>query len=144
MSFLNCKFPHPTSTPFVPPRETIFTIRLRHLCLNVLSKPPWTAGFTIWNAGRAGKRFFKSLPEEYRNRVRYFCDVDANKIGKEFRNYDPVLRKEISPPVPIISYREARPPMIICVKLNLTNGAFEENLRRLNQLEEGIDYILFP
>lgn len=75
--------------------------------------------------------------------MKAFCDVDVNKVGKSYRHYDPHLRKEVSAPVPIISYKEARPPLIICMKLNLTNGDFEENLNSLN-LVEGMDYILFP
>ena len=124
-------------------RQTIFTIRLQHLLVNVLSRPPWSEGFTIWNAGKAGKHFFKSLPESHRHLVKSFCDVDVNKVGKFYRHYDPQLRKEVSPPVPIISFRDAQPPLIVCMKLNLTQGQFEENLNSLN-LVEGMDYILFP
>lgn len=128
---------------FFPFSSTIFTIRLNHLLSNVLNQPPWSSGFTIWNAGKAGKLFFKSLPETHRPLVRAFCDVDVNKIGKSFHHYDPQLRRDVSPPVPIISYRDAKPPLIICMKLNLTNGEFEENLKSLN-LVEGMDYVLFP
>lgn len=69
--------------------------------------------------------------------------MDINKVGKSYRHYDPELRKEVSAPVPIVNFKDAQPPIIICMKLNLTNGAFEENLKSLN-LVEGMDYILFP
>lgn len=124
-------------------RSTIFEIRLQHLLKNVLNRPPWSSGFTIWNAGKAGKQFFKSLPSSHRSLVKAFCDVDVKKVGKSYRQYDPKLRKEVSAPVPIISYKVAQPPLIICMKLNLTNGDFEKNLKSLN-LVEGMHYILFP
>lgn len=126
-----------------PSRSTIFSIRLEHLLKNVLNHPPWSSGFTIWNAGKAGKHFFKSLPDTHRHLMKCFCDVDAKKVGQTYRQFDPHQRREVSPPVPIISFRDASPPIIICVKLNLTNGVFEDNLKGLN-LIEGKDYILFP
>jgi glycosyltransferase involved in cell wall biosynthesis len=39
-----------------------------------------TGGFVIWGAGRDGKDFFKSLPDEIKLSVRCFVDVDEKKI----------------------------------------------------------------
>ncbi len=38
-------------------------------------------GFVIWGAGRDGKEFFKSLPDEMKHHVRCFVDVDEKKIN---------------------------------------------------------------
>nr|XP_036853540.1 UDP-GlcNAc:betaGal beta-1,3-N-acetylglucosaminyltransferase-like protein 1 isoform X15 [Manis javanica] len=46
------------------------------------------------------------------------------------------------PRVPILHFRAARPPFVICVKLDLTGGAFEDNLKSLG-LQEGRDFIHF-
>lgn len=102
----------------------------------------FAGGFTIWNAGKLGKLFYRSLPPALRAKVKCFCDVDRNKIGRSYRHYDPVLRRETAPPIPVIDFRDATAPLIICMKLGLTDGQFEANLASLN-LSEGKDYVLF-
>ncbi|XP_062825448.1 UDP-GlcNAc:betaGal beta-1,3-N-acetylglucosaminyltransferase-like protein 1 [Anolis carolinensis] len=70
-----------------------------------------------------------------------FCDVDKNKIAKRFYTYED--SKEIPKPrIPVLHFRDASPPFIICVKLDLTGGQFEENLNLL-ELKEGVDYYHF-
>ncbi|XP_015415425.1 PREDICTED: UDP-GlcNAc:betaGal beta-1,3-N-acetylglucosaminyltransferase-like protein 1 [Myotis davidii] len=70
-----------------------------------------------------------------------FCDVDENKIKKGFYCYEDSQEKP-KPRVPILHFRAARPPFVICVKLDLTGGAFEDNLRSLH-LQEGQDFLHF-
>lgn len=72
--------------------------------------------FTIWNAGKQGRQFYNSLDEHNQKKVVALCDVDKNKIGKKYEPFDAVDRK-IGRPVPIISYKEAQPPFVICVKI---------------------------
>ncbi|XP_013921310.1 PREDICTED: UDP-GlcNAc:betaGal beta-1,3-N-acetylglucosaminyltransferase-like protein 1 isoform X2 [Thamnophis sirtalis] len=118
--------------------ETIWTHRVLFLEERILSN--WTS-FTIWNAGKQGRKLFRSLSPANQNKVTAFCDVDKNKITKGFYTYEE--SKETSKPrIPILHFKEASPPLIICVKLDLTDGQFEENLSLLN-LKEGVDYYHF-
>jgi ribonuclease P protein subunit RPP14 len=50
--------------------------------------------FSIWNAGKQGKRFFKSLSAENQKKVIAFCDVDKNKLAHGFCEFfDPSSRR---------------------------------------------------
>ncbi|XP_055971242.1 UDP-GlcNAc:betaGal beta-1,3-N-acetylglucosaminyltransferase-like protein 1 isoform X2 [Sorex fumeus] len=117
---------------------TIWIHRVRFLEEQVL--PHWKA-FTIWNAGKQGRRLYRSLTAESRNKVATFCDVDENKIKKGFYCYEDSQERP-KPRVPILHFRAARPPFVICVKLDLTGGAFEDNLKSLH-LQEGLDFVHF-
>lgn len=133
---------HMEATSFSVKSETIDTIRLDHLVKNELkSNNVWESGFMIWNAGRQGRKFYRALPEELQKRVTAFCDVDLKLIGTTFNHYEPKLRKTLRK-VPIISYTELKTPVIICMKLDLTDGEFEKNLESM-RLVEGRNYILF-
>uniref|UniRef100_A0A8C5SD63 Uncharacterized protein n=1 Tax=Laticauda laticaudata TaxID=8630 RepID=A0A8C5SD63_LATLA len=93
--------------------ETIWTHRVLFLEERILSN--WTS-FTIWNAGKQGRKLFRSLSPANQNKVTAFCDVDKNKIAKGFYIYEE--SKETSKPrIPILHFKEASPPLIICVKL---------------------------
>lgn len=129
---------HETSATFSVTSEEIDKIRLEHLEKNVLSK---LSAFTIWNAGKSGKKFFRSLSSESQGKVKAFCDVDDKKIDKGFYTYE-YSKSKVKPKIPIMHFKQATPPLIICVKLDLTEGKFEENLASLN-LEEGTDYFIF-
>nr|XP_023507450.1 UDP-GlcNAc:betaGal beta-1,3-N-acetylglucosaminyltransferase-like protein 1 isoform X1 [Equus caballus] len=94
-------------------RTTIWTHRVRFLEERAL--PHWAA-FTIWNAGRQGRRLYRSLTAESRRKVVAFCDVDENKIKKGFYSYEDSEERP-KPRVPILHFRAARPPFVICVKL---------------------------
>lgn len=72
--------------------------------------------FTIWNAGKQGRKFYKSLSEENQNKVKAFCDVDKHKIGKKYNHYDTINRK-ILKEIDIVHFKDADPPYVICVKL---------------------------
>lgn len=132
---------HENATTFSIHEDTIWNIRLEHLIENVLKQWP---KFTIWNAGKQGRKFYRSLPFELQDRVLAMCDVDTKKIGKQYQPYYPEdqTRSRSSRSIPILDYQNSKPPFVICIKLDLTAGNFENNLASLN-LVEGKDYIIF-
>ena len=131
---------HEDCATFSVHQSTIWDLRIEHLQKNVLSK--WS-NFTIWNAGKQGRRFYRSLNEVNRNKVTSLCDVDEKKIRKGFYTCE-LIKDDVGKPlcVPIIHFTTAKPPFIICIKLDLTHGCFEKNLISL-QLQEGVDYFHF-
>ncbi|KAM5305973.1 queuosine-tRNA galactosyltransferase isoform 3-T5 [Glossophaga mutica] len=129
---------HPGAATHSVLEATIWTHRVHFLEERAL--PHW-ATFTIWNAGRQGRRLYRSLTAGAQRKVVAFCDVDENKIRKGFYCYEDSLERP-KPRVPILHFRAARPPFVICVKLDLTGGAFEDNLRSLH-LQEGRDFLHF-
>nr|XP_044600263.1 UDP-GlcNAc:betaGal beta-1,3-N-acetylglucosaminyltransferase-like protein 1 isoform X9 [Equus asinus] len=104
---------HPKAATHSVLETTIWTHRVRFLEERAL--PHWAA-FTIWNAGRQGRRLYRSLTAESRRKVVAFCDVDENKIKKGFYSYEDSEERP-KPRVPILHFRAARPPFVICVKL---------------------------
>uniref|UniRef100_A0A7S4EW01 Glycosyltransferase 2-like domain-containing protein n=1 Tax=Chrysotila carterae TaxID=13221 RepID=A0A7S4EW01_CHRCT len=90
--------------------------------------------FSIWGAGRDGRALFKALSPEARRKVSCFCDVDECKVGTKYQYY------EYS--VPVIHWRNVNRPLITCVALDRTDGAFEANLASLG-LREGADFFYF-
>ncbi|TKR92613.1 hypothetical protein L596_007235 [Steinernema carpocapsae] len=130
---------HPNCATFSVTENSIWNMRILELQRCVLSK--WDR-FTIWNAGKQGKKFYKSLSLENRAKVSALCDVDSSKIrhGK-YEIYDERERKIVDC-VPIISQKDAVPPVIVCVKLDLTDGGFENLLKEKNWTE-GVDYFHF-
>lgn len=129
---------HPQATTHSIHRDTIWKIRLQALEEDVISK--WQQ-FTIWSAGKQGRKFYRSLKAENKKKVINFCDVDVKKIEKGIYIYEE--SEEVPKPrIPIVHFSEAKPPFIICVKLDLTGGGLEENLSSLN-LKEGEDYFHF-
>ncbi|XP_048510433.1 UDP-GlcNAc:betaGal beta-1,3-N-acetylglucosaminyltransferase-like protein 1 [Athalia rosae] len=129
---------HPRATTFSISENTIWDLRIARLQDRVL--PLWSK-LTIWNAGKQGRKLFRSLSQENKNKVVAFCDVDRRKIGQNYVSYEPTLKKT-ERPIPIIHFTEACPPFIICVKLDMTNGEFEGNLQSL-ALTEGRDFVHF-
>ncbi|XP_030751484.1 UDP-GlcNAc:betaGal beta-1,3-N-acetylglucosaminyltransferase-like protein 1 [Sitophilus oryzae] len=129
---------HPNQTTFSIDEETIWNLRLERLEKVILANWP---KFTIWNAGKQGRKFYNSLSNENREKVLAFCDVDLNKIGKKYTAFDAIERK-FKHEVDIIHFRNAIPPFVICIKIDLTEGVFEKNLKTLN-LKEGTDYVMF-
>uniref|UniRef100_UPI00398F1666 queuosine-tRNA galactosyltransferase isoform X1 n=1 Tax=Pristiophorus japonicus TaxID=55135 RepID=UPI00398F1666 len=118
--------------------ETIWKNRVRFLEERVLNR--WSS-FTIWNAGKQGRKLYRSLSAANQKKIVSFCDVDQSKIAKGFYMYQESKDKP-KPQIPICHFTEAKPPFIICVKLDLTGGGFEENLSSL-KLKEGVDYYHF-
>nr|XP_021576911.2 UDP-GlcNAc:betaGal beta-1,3-N-acetylglucosaminyltransferase-like protein 1 isoform X1 [Ictidomys tridecemlineatus] len=103
------------SQPWPPllPRTTIWTHRV--CFLEEWALPQWTS-FTIWNAGKQGRRLYRSLTAASRCKVVAFCDVDENKIRKGFYCYEEAQERP-KPRVPVLHFRAARPPFVLCVKL---------------------------
>ncbi|XP_068622696.1 queuosine-tRNA galactosyltransferase-like [Battus philenor] len=129
---------HACATTFTISKKVIQSIQLQRLEGNVLLH--WKQ-FTVWNAGKNGRKFVRSLSLKNLNKVIGFCDVDKKKIGRTIELYCPQQRK-VKVKLPVVHFSEAKLPLIICVKLDLTNGEFEKNLKSLN-LTEGKDYFLF-
>ncbi|KAK3922434.1 UDP-GlcNAc:betaGal beta-1,3-N-acetylglucosaminyltransferase-like protein 1, partial [Frankliniella fusca] len=132
---------HQNAMTFSIHEDTIWNIRIQRLIDNELQKWP---SFTIWNAGKQGRRFYRSLPPLLQDKVVAMCDIDQKKIGRRYQPYfpDDPKRTKTTRPIPIIGFQEASPPFVICIKLDLTDGEFEKNLASL-RLMEGEDYVLF-
>lgn len=118
--------------------ETIWNHRVKFLEERVLDH--WTY-FTIWNAGKQGRKLYRSLSLANQKKVLAFCDVDEKKIKRGVYTHEESKEKP-KPKIPIKHFRDATPPFIICVKLDLTGGGFEDNLNSLS-LKEGKDYYHF-
>lgn len=129
---------HPGATTFSIHEDTIWKIRMEYIQKQVLDK--WES-FTIWNAGKQGKKFYRNLSTANQKKVAAFCDVDPKKIKCGAYVYHE-SKEKIKPTVPIVHFKSAKPPFIICMKLDLTGGEFEKNLASLN-LEEGVDFFHF-
>lgn len=129
---------HPGATTFSIHEDTIWKIRMEYIQIQVVDK--WES-FTIWNAGKQGKKFYRNLSTANQKKVAAFCDVDPKKIKCGAYIYHE-SKEKIKPTVPIVHFKSAKPPFIICMKLDLTGGEFEKNLASLN-LEEGVDFFHF-
>lgn len=129
---------HPGATTFSIHEDTIWKIRMEYIQKQVLVK--WES-FTIWNAGKQGKKFYRNLSPTNQRKVAAFCDVDPKKIKCGAYIYHE-SKEKIKPTVPIVHFQSAKPPFIICMKLDLTGGEFEKNLASLN-LKEGVDFFHF-
>ncbi|CAK0801475.1 unnamed protein product [Prorocentrum cordatum] len=118
--------------------EAIWSLRVAELQGSLLDGLP---SFSIWSAGRDGKRLYRSLStanqDSTQSRVVAFLDVDAGKLAAGL-----YYNRERKLHVPIVEWRFASDaryqPAVICVKLGLHDG-FEENLASL-QLREGEQY----
>uniref|UniRef100_W5N9B8 UDP-GlcNAc:betaGal beta-1,3-N-acetylglucosaminyltransferase-like 1 n=1 Tax=Lepisosteus oculatus TaxID=7918 RepID=W5N9B8_LEPOC len=119
-------------------RETIWSHRVVFLQERILCQ--WDS-FTIWNAGKQGRKLYRSLSPANQSKVIAFCDVDESKIKKGYYTYED-SKERPKPRIPVKHFRDASPPFIICVKLDMTGGVLEDNLRSLN-LKEGLDYYHF-
>nr|XP_022317054.1 UDP-GlcNAc:betaGal beta-1,3-N-acetylglucosaminyltransferase-like protein 1 isoform X1 [Crassostrea virginica] len=129
---------HPGATTFSIHEDTIWKIRMEHIQKQVIDQ--WET-FTIWNAGKQGKKFYRFLTTTNQKKVSAFCDVDPKKIKCGAYVYHE-SKEKIKPMVPIVHFKSAKPPFIICMKLDLTAGEFEKNLASLN-LREGVDFFHF-
>lgn len=129
---------HPECTTFSISEDTIWDLRLERFECKILAH--WSH-LTIWNAGKKGRKFYRSLTPENKKKVIAFCDVDVKKIQKGIYIYEE--SKEVPKPrIPIIHFHKAKPPIVLCMKMDLTRGNFEENLASL-KLKENIDYHYF-
>ncbi|XP_075896097.1 queuosine-tRNA galactosyltransferase [Nelusetta ayraudi] len=129
---------HETAATHSVTEETIWRLRVNFLQERLLSQ--WES-FTIWNAGKQGRKLYRCLSATNQKKVRAFCDVDQNKIQKGFYTYEE-SKERPKPRVPVVHYAAAAPPLVVCVKLDMTDGALEKNLDSLH-LREGTDYVHF-
>ncbi|GAB6027259.1 UDP-GlcNAc:betaGal beta-1,3-N-acetylglucosaminyltransferase-like protein 1 [Chamberlinius hualienensis] len=129
---------HQQATTFTIHEDVIWKLRINRLEDKVLSK--WNS-FTIWNAGKQGRKFYRCLTKESRKKVVAFCDLDQKKIDQGVYVFQ-LSKEKVHPRVPIVHFRQAESPFILCMKLGLTNGHFEDNLNSLG-LKEGVDYYHF-
>ncbi|XP_028828211.1 queuosine-tRNA galactosyltransferase isoform X1 [Denticeps clupeoides] len=126
---------HPNAATHSVLEETIWGLRVNFLQERVLGQ--WES-FTIWNAGKQGRRLYRSLSSTNQKKVMAFCDVDENKIKKGFYTYEE-SKERPKPRIPVLHFKESSPPYIVCVKLDMTGGVLECNLHSLH-LKEGVDY----
>jgi hypothetical protein len=129
---------HVGSVTFSVLESSIWDLRVKKLQERVLCN--WDT-FTIWNAGKQGRRLYRSLNDANRRKVIAFCDVHDQKIARGTYTYEESTARP-KPQVPVVHFSRAQPPFIVCVKLDLTGGDFEQNLASLN-LREGVDYFHF-
>lgn len=94
-------------------RYIIWNLRVERLERVILEK--WKK-FTIWNAGKQGRKLYNCLTQRNKNKVEAFCDVDINKINQKYIHYDPITRKT-EKAIDIVHFREANSPFVICVKM---------------------------
>eukprot|EP00808_Paulinella_micropora_P021791 g56477.t1 len=118
-------------------RVLLLKLRVQHLQQSLLSKDPRWARFSIWGAGRDGRRVFSELSQEFSDRVVQFLDVDPKKVGTFY------VDQRNNRKVPIIHFSDFQGahPLLLCVA-TARDGRFEQNLSSLN-LREGVDYIHF-
>eukprot|EP00241_Pyramimonas_parkeae_P005522 CAMPEP_0114236750 /NCGR_PEP_ID=MMETSP0058-20121206/7015_1 /TAXON_ID=36894 /ORGANISM="Pyramimonas parkeae, CCMP726" /LENGTH=346 /DNA_ID=CAMNT_0001348729 /DNA_START=155 /DNA_END=1196 /DNA_ORIENTATION=- len=89
------------------------------------------------SGGKEGKRLYRSLCPASQEKVLAFCDVDQSKLARGEFHAHPSKRR-----IPILHFKAAKPPLLLCVKGDLTGGEFESNVGSLN-LREGFDYLHF-
>ncbi|CBY15878.1 unnamed protein product, partial [Oikopleura dioica] len=115
--------------------KSIWTMRLDYLEKHYLSR--WKS-FTIWSAGKQGRRLFRDLATASQEKVIAFCDVDEKKIETCIKE----TTKRPKPKIPIIHFSQAVPPLVIALKTDLHEGGLEKNIDSLGLLE-GVDYVHF-
>ncbi|XP_074121120.1 queuosine-tRNA galactosyltransferase isoform X2 [Sminthopsis crassicaudata] len=76
---------HPYAATHSVLESTIWQHRVQFLEERALQH--WTS-FTIWNAGKQGRKLYRSLSSINQKKVVAFCDVDENKIKKGFYSYE--------------------------------------------------------
>uniref|UniRef100_A0AC35TUC2 Glyco_trans_2-like domain-containing protein n=1 Tax=Rhabditophanes sp. KR3021 TaxID=114890 RepID=A0AC35TUC2_9BILA len=142
-----CKIPetlvvyryHENCTTFKVLENTIWQMRVDELCATVLNN---LSQFSIWSVGKQGKRFFRSLPDTEKAKVKAFCDVDIKKLKRPFfEMYDDKIRK-VTYRIPIVSVCDIKPPVIVCVKLDMTDQVLEKSIDD-KKWTEGFHFIHF-
>lgn len=115
--------------------DSIFNVKFK--CLEKIVLPKWQ-DFGIWSFGVEGKRLYKALSPENKQKVRCFYDIDEKKLRNKVY-FDPDTKRKI----PLLHWSVAAPRFITCVKYMLTeNAEFEKNLESLKMIE-GTDYYFF-
>jgi len=93
--------------------------------------------FSIWGAGRDGKKLFNNLKKPNQDKVLSLWDIDPKRVGTVYDNTLTGHR------IPVIHFSEGKDktPVITCIACG-RDGAFERNLSTL-ELVEGVDYFMF-
>lgn len=83
------------------PRKLLLQLRTKAFADTIILRDEkWTKGFIIWGAGRDGKDFFKALPDDMKEFVRAFVDVDEKKIESGYysmaKEIESAIGQEIS------------------------------------------------
>ncbi|CAF3884420.1 unnamed protein product, partial [Rotaria magnacalcarata] len=91
--------------------DVIWSVRIQEIQSNIINN---LEKLTIWNAGKQGRKFYRSLNDANKRKVMCFCDMDPKKISKGF--YTDELSQD-KRRIPVIHFTQATPPIIICVKL---------------------------
>jgi hypothetical protein len=108
---------HKGQLSHVTPRKLLVRLRARALESRVLCHWP---RFDVWGAGRDARAFVASLQPRTRAKISQIVDVDPLKIGRQF------VSDEMS--VPIVHFSSVKPPVVVCVARNRTNGELERNV----------------
>ncbi|EFO94261.1 hypothetical protein CRE_30180 [Caenorhabditis remanei] len=130
---------HPECASHSVTEQTIWNFRLKRLKEQYIAK--WDK-FTIWSAGKQGKRLFKCLDDDEKLKVREFCDIDESKIGRGIHEEFDEKQRIVTHKVPIVNIETAKPPLIVCVKLDLTHGDLERIIER-KKWREHVDFVYF-
>ncbi|KAF1768338.1 hypothetical protein GCK72_000150 [Caenorhabditis remanei] len=130
---------HPDCASHSVTEQTIWNFRLKRLKEQYIAK--WDK-FTIWSAGKQGKRLFKCLDDDEKLKVREFCDIDESKIGRGIHEEFDEKQRIVTHKVPIVNIETAKPPLIVCVKLDLTHGDLERIIER-KKWREHVDLVYF-
>jgi len=116
--------------------DTMWHVRLQFLERYILSEWPH---FSIWSAGKQGRKLFRSLSPSIRDKVKCFGEVSEKKIGGVYENQ--LSKKLPKPKVPIVHYSELKAPILVAVKTDLHKGGLEENIKSLNLTENFKSFI---
>ncbi|XP_074081303.1 queuosine-tRNA galactosyltransferase isoform X5 [Macrotis lagotis] len=132
---------HPYAATHSVLESTIWQHRVQFLEERALQH--WTS-FTIWNAGKQGRKLYRSLSPVNQKKVVAFCDVDENKIKKGFYSYED-SKERPKPRIPIRHFKDADPPFVICVKLAFSARLFFFSLSSSNllSLQEKVSSVNF-
>lgn len=108
-----------------------------NLCASMILQH-W-ATFSIWGAGRDGRKFYMQLSAENQKKVTAFFDVDAKKIGTTYMNCwtlqkIPIRKSRNSSYHKTLTpleghFSELTLPVVICVGLENRGTDFEANMR---------------
>merc|ERR1719454_2324058 len=97
--------------------ETMWRVRLQFLERYILNVK-WTGRpFSIWSAGKQGRKLFRSLSPSNRNRVTCFGEVSRKKIGSVYENQ--LSHETPKPKLPIVHFSELKAPFLVAVKTDL-------------------------
>ena len=78
----------------------------------VLSSWP---SFSIWSAGKQGRKLFRDLTPTSRSKVQSFGDVNRKKIGTVYENQ---LSEQVpKPKIPIVHFSQLEAPFLVAVKV---------------------------